>query len=54
MPFGESAHLNQPRTYVRGILSCMIRMSDSVGTHSIPGLTSGDLRGYFKEFLKIM
>jgi hypothetical protein len=36
------------RTYVRGILPCMLRMSDSIGTHSIHGLTSGDLRQYFK------
>ena len=38
----------KPRTYVRGILPRMLRMSDSVGTHSIHGLTSGDLRRYFK------
>ena len=36
------------RTYVQGILPCMLRMSDSIGTHSIHGLTSGDLRQYFK------
>jgi len=39
----------KPRTYVRGILPRMLRMSDSVGTHSIHGLTSGDLRRYFKD-----
>ena len=41
--------LNQPRTYVRGIRPRMLRMSDFVGTHSIHGLTSGDLRRYFKS-----
>ncbi len=39
----------KPRTYVPGILPRMLRMSDSVGTHSIHGLTSGDLRRYFKH-----
>jgi hypothetical protein len=29
----------------------MLRMSDSVGTHSIHGLTSGDLRRYFKRYI---
>jgi len=36
----------KPRTYVRGILPCMLRMSDSVGTLFIYGLTSADLRRY--------
>jgi len=40
---------SKPRTHVRGILPRMLRMSDSVGTHSIHGLTSGDLRRYFKK-----
>jgi hypothetical protein len=34
----------KPRTYVRGILPRMLRMSDSVRTHSIYGLTSKELR----------
>jgi len=38
----------KPRTYVQGILPSMLRLSDFVVTHSIHGLTSGDLRRYFK------
>ena len=31
----------------------MLRMSDSVGTHSIHGLTSGDLRRFYKGIKKV-
>jgi hypothetical protein len=40
--------IERPRTDVRGFLKGKLRLSDSVGTHSIHGLTSGDLRWYFK------
>ena len=46
MIFGYLSIEIKPRTYVRGILPCMLRMSDSVGTLFIYGLTSADLRRY--------
>jgi hypothetical protein len=49
--YGAGWIIEQPRTHVRGFLPCMLRMSDSVGTYSIHGLTSGDLRRYFKSMM---
>lgn len=43
---GSASYISQePRTYVRGIIpECKLRLSDFVGTHSIYGLTSAELR----------